>query len=192
MATRDDLTTRESGTRDSLVELATARFVQDGYARTSVRELARESDRTTGALYGHFRNKADLLAEVIATRIAALEDDFPSGVALAEGLQQNWRRYAERADLRALLLEGAVAARHDPEIRERLGGPQAERLAAWEDRVREHAADADVDPALDLDAFFKLLWAIELGLGVLEAYGIEPPDAETSAKMVARLASPGS
>jgi AcrR family transcriptional regulator len=181
--------TRDNLTRANLLELATARFVQDGYAGTSVRELARESDRTTGALYGHFRNKADLLAEVIATRIAALEDDFPSGVALDDGLRQNWRRYADRADLRALLLEGAVAARHDPEIRDRVGKPQADTLAEWGQRVRDHATEAEVDPALDLDAFFKLLWAIELGLGVLEAYGVEPPDPETSAAMIARLAS---
>ena len=55
--------------------------------------------------------------------------------------------------------------------------------------MRDHATEAEVDPALDLDSFFKLLWAIELGLGVLEAYGVEPPDAETSAAMIARLAS---
>ena len=183
MATRDNLT------RDNLVELATARFVEDGYAGTSVRELARESDRTTGALYGHFRNKADLLSEVIATQIAALEDDFPSGVSLVEGLQQNWKRSGDRVALRALLLEGAVAARHDPEIRERLGPPQTEALAEWAQRVRDHAAEVDLDPDLDLDALFKLFWAVELGLGLLEAYGIELPDPETSAEMVARLAA---
>ena len=184
MATHDNLT------RDHLVELATARFVEDGYAGTSVRELARESDRTTGALYGHFRNKADLLAEVIATRIAALEDDFPSGVSLVEGLQNNWKRSGDRTALRALLLEGAVAARHDPEIRERLGPPQTEALAEWGQRVRDHAAEAELDPDLDLDALFKLFWAVELGLGLLEAYGIELPDPDTSAEMVSRLASP--
>jgi AcrR family transcriptional regulator len=191
MATRDNLArdNARDSTRDQMVELATARFVADGYARTSVRDLARESDRTTGALYGHFRNKADLLAEVIATRIAALEDDFPSGVSLAEGLQQNWRRSGDREALRALLLEGAVAARHDAEIRERLGTPQREALAEWAQRVRDHAAEAELDPALDLDALFKLFWAVELGLGLLEAYGIELPDPDTSAEMVARLAS---
>ena len=184
------MATRDHVTRDQLIELASARFVEDGYSRTSVRELARESDRTTGALYGHFRNKADLLAEVIAARVAALEDDFPSGVSLVAGLQQQWRRYPDRAALRALLLEGAVAARHDPEIRQRLGAPQAETLAEWAQRLRDHAADVGLDPGLDLDALFKLFWAIELGLGVLEAYGIELPDRDTSAEMVARLATP--
>lgn len=177
-------------TRDNLLELATARFVEQGYARTSVRDLARESDRTTGALYGHFRNKADLLAEVIAARIAALEDHFPRGVSLVEGLRENWRRSADRADLRALLLEGAVAARHDPEIRERLGRPQAEALAKWADRVREHATEIDLDPALDLEVLLTVSWALELGLGLLEAYGIALPDPEVAADMMARLAEP--
>jgi AcrR family transcriptional regulator len=177
-------------TRDDLVALATTRFVDDGYAGTSVRELARESDRTTGALYGHFRNKADLLAEVIATRIAALEDDFPSGVSLVDGLRANWRRADDRADLRALLLEGAVAARRDPEIRERVGRPQSETREQWAQRVRDHANEAALDPELDLEAFFKLVWAMELGLGVLEAYGVDPPDPDASAELIARLASP--
>ncbi len=176
-------------TRDQLLELATDRFVRDGYARTSVRELARETDRTTGSLYGHFRNKADLLAEVIAARIADLESSFPSGVSLVDGLAEQWQRHPDRHALRALLLEGAVAARHDGEIRDRLGPPQAATIVEWADRVRDHAAEIDLDPDLDLEVLFTLFWALELGLGVLEAYGVELPDPEVSAPMIARLAS---
>jgi TetR/AcrR family acrAB operon transcriptional repressor len=175
-------------TRDSLLELAANRFVADGYARTSVRDLARESDRTTGALYGHFRNKADLLAEVIAARIAHdLEGRIPPGVSLAEGVVGPWRHYRERAGLRALLLEGAAAARQDESIRERLGEQQAEKLAEWAAMCRE-AVDREVlDATPDLDALFTVTWALEVGIGVLEAYGIEPPDGEFLATMVARL-----
>jgi AcrR family transcriptional regulator len=182
----------EPSTRDSLLELAGERFVADGYARTSVRDLARESDRTTGALYGHFRSKADLLAEVIAARIAAdLEGQIPSGVSLADGIVEPWRRYPDRAGLRALLLEGAAAARQDASIQERLGARQREKLSEWAAMCREAVDPAVLDATPDLDALFTLTWALELGIGVLEAYGIEPPSGDFVASMVQRLLSAG-
>jgi AcrR family transcriptional regulator len=175
-------------TRDSLLELAAARFVADGYARTSVRELARESERTTGALYGHFRNKAELLAEVIAARIVAdLEGRIPAGAALTEGIVEPWRHHRDRSALRALLLEGAAAARQDPAIRERLGRQQAEKLAEWAAMCHESVDSDVIDATPDLEALFTLTWALELGLGVLEAYGIEPPDGDFLAEMVERM-----
>jgi AcrR family transcriptional regulator len=178
----------ETTTRDSLLELAAARFVADGYARTSVRDLARGSDRTTGALYGHFRSKADLLAEVIAARIARdLEGRIPHGASLAEGIVGPWRRYRERAGLRALLLEGAAAARQDGAIRDRLGEQQAEKLAEWASMCRDTVDPAILDATPDLEALFTLTWALEVGIGVLEAYGIETPDADFLAAMVERL-----
>ena len=180
----------EPTTRDSLLELAAAAFVADGYTRTSVRDLARQSDRTTGALYGHFRSKADLLAEVVALRIAELEAQVPPGVSIEEGITGPWRRVADRAALRALLLEGAAAARRDYAIRERLGRQQADKLAEWAEMCRQSVDATELEHLPDLDALFTLLWAIQLGTGVLEAYGIELPDGDSWADMIARLVEP--
>ena len=180
----------EPTTRDGLLELAAERFVADGYARTSVRDLAREFDRTTGALYGHFRNKADLLAEIIAARIAELEAQVPPGVSIAEGITGPWRRSEERAGLRALLLEGAAAARQDDAIRDRLGPLQADKLAEWAEMCRESSDPAELAGLPDLDALFLLVWAIQLGTGVLEAYGIGVPPGDVWADMISRLVEP--
>ena len=57
-------------TRAALVELASELFAEQGYIQTSIRDIARRAGVTSGALYGHFRNKADLLAEAINGRIA--------------------------------------------------------------------------------------------------------------------------
>jgi AcrR family transcriptional regulator len=180
----------EPTTRDGLLELAAERFVADGYARTSVRDLAREFDRTTGALYGHFRSKADLLAEIIAARIAELEAQVPPGVSIAEGITGPWRRSEERAGLRALLLEGAAAARQDDAIRDRLGSLQADKLAEWAEMCRESSDPAELADLPDLDALFLLVWAIQLGTGALEAYGIDVPPGDVWAEMISRLVEP--
>jgi AcrR family transcriptional regulator len=180
----------EPTTRDGLLELAAERFVADGYARTSVRDLAREFDRTTGALYGHFRSKADLLAEIIASRIAELEAQVPPGVSIAEGITGPWRRSEDRAGLRALLLEGAAAAREDDAIRDRLGPLQADKLAEWAEMCRASSDPTELANLPDLDALFLLIWAIQLGTGVLEAYGIDVPPGDVWADMISRLVAP--
>ena len=57
-------------TRARLLELATQVFAEEGYAAVSVRDLARRSSLTTGAIYAHFLNKAELLVEAIDARVA--------------------------------------------------------------------------------------------------------------------------
>src|ERR1700679_1029734 len=68
-------TEKARATRIALIELAADLFSERGYIDTSIRDIARCAGVTTGAIYGHFRNKADLLAEAINTRTAEeLED----------------------------------------------------------------------------------------------------------------------
>ena len=61
-------TSKAVATRAALVELAAEMFANRGYLQTSIRDIAREASLTTGAIYGHFRNKAELLAEAISSR----------------------------------------------------------------------------------------------------------------------------
>ena len=53
------------------------------------------------------------------------------------------------------------------------------------------AVDPEVlDAAPDLDALFTVTWALELGIAMLEAYGIDLPDGDFLAEMVERLLGP--
>lgn len=47
-------------TREALLDAAEEVFLERGVARTSLEQIARQADMTRGALYWHFRNKADL------------------------------------------------------------------------------------------------------------------------------------
>ena len=60
---------RAPTTRESLVGLAAEVFATEGYASASVRDLGRRIGVTSGALYGNFRGKADLLAEAVDARL---------------------------------------------------------------------------------------------------------------------------
>jgi len=177
-------------TRDRLLELATEVFANEGYGSVSVRDLARRSSLTTGAIYAHFLSKAELLVEAIDARVAA---DVERARVRAEQLTfrdyltELGRRYADRQDLRALIVEGAAAARCDAAVRDRLTAEQGERFESWVAEYEAGQERGDLDPEVDMRALVLMLWSIELGLGVVEAIGLEPPDPEAWAGLTARL-----
>ncbi|MPY93795.1 MAG: TetR family transcriptional regulator [Acidimicrobiia bacterium] len=71
-------------TRAALVAAGRARFAAAGFGGTSVEDIAREAGVTTGALYHHFPNKAELFATVFETIEAELRDRSATA-ALAAG-----------------------------------------------------------------------------------------------------------
>ena len=183
-------------TRAALVELAAQMFSTQGYLQTSIRDIARAADLTTGAIYGHFRNKAELLAEAISSRTETdLESLSTAGPPPPPGvpthvatLRRLTSRYADRRQLRALILQGAAAALTDDETRERLRDEQLRHIQPWIDAYTEHREELGIDPSLDIRDAVLYTWAAEVGLGVLEAIGIEPRTKKGWADMAARFA----
>ncbi|WP_163649200.1 TetR family transcriptional regulator [Modicisalibacter sp. 'Wilcox'] len=72
-------------TREALLDAAEALFYEKGVARTSLEQIARHAGMTRGAVYWHFKNKADLFHalldrvrlpfEDLARAIEATHDD---------------------------------------------------------------------------------------------------------------------
>lgn len=181
-------TEKARATRAALVRSAAQMFEREGYGAVTLRDVARENDVTTGAIYGHFRNKADLLAAAIADRI---ETDLVApargtGAGLTDTLATQARRYPTRAGLRALLVEGAHAAHVDDDAGRTIGEVLAARLEEWREQYREVQAQGGFR-GIDMDALVTLLLAMELGLGVLEATDVDLPKPAAWATMVRRL-----
>jgi len=61
--------------RDRILDAALKLFVKNGYAATSTRHIAAACDMTAGALYTHFRGKAQLFAAVVDRYRARLTVD---------------------------------------------------------------------------------------------------------------------
>lgn len=186
----DETSPRNSArTRALLIELAARAFVEKGFANVSVRELAKQSEMTSGAIYGNFDSKSDLLMEVIAERISAplsvLPD--PEAVHLSDALEQIFTRYPDRVEMRALLIEGAAAGRGDSAVRRRLGVAQERILEAWTDDYRSLQQHGEVAADLEPANVVRLLWAMEIGLGILEATGTTTPDPRQAGRIVSRM-----
>ena len=192
-------------TRAQLVDAASDLFIRRGYAGVSVRDIAGACGLTIGAIYSRFRNKADLLAAAIEERVRTdMEGDreyvasrvLPDEASEADAkrsletiLLANAERYPRRATLRALLLEGAAAARQDTDVRDRLAEEQLVHLDWWFEVYREWARIRGVDRDVDMDAVVTFMWSAELGLATLEALGIKPPPPKKWRAVTERLLS---
>jgi AcrR family transcriptional regulator len=179
-------------TRAALVDLAGELFAERGYIQTSIRDISRHASVTSGAIYGHFRNKADLLAEAISRRIA---DDLeaetmgnPDEADHVEILTRQARNSPRRRRLRALIVQGAAAAQTDDETRERLREEQRAHIDVWIEGYEQQRGRLGFDPSVDVEAAVLYTWAAELGLGVLESVGIEPRSVEAWADIQNRVA----
>ena len=178
-------------TRAALIELAAELFATQGYLQTSIRDIAREASLTSGAIYGHFRNKAELLAEAISFRTDSDLESIPfvskGSISHVDTLRRALFKSTERRQLRSLILQGAAAALTDEETRDRLRDEQLQHLLSWIERYEATREALGIDPSVDLRDAVLYTWAAEVGLGVLEAVGIEPRTKKGWADMGARF-----
>lgn len=179
-------------TRARLLTLAGDLFAERGYLQTSIRDLGRHAGVTSGAIYGHFRNKADLLAEAINERTSALlEADtmgLPQDSDYIATLTRQASRVPKRRRLRALIVQGAAAAQTDEETRSRLREEQQVHIDKWVAGFERERERLGIDASVDMDAALLYIWAAELGLGVLESMGIEPRTTRSWTDIQNRLA----
>lgn len=181
-------TEKARATRAALVRSAAEMFERQGYGAVALRDVARENDLTTGAIYGHFRNKADLLAAAIADRIDTdlVAPTRGTGAGLTDTLATQARQYRSRAGLRALLVEGAHAAHVDDDAGRTIGAVLQARLEEWREQYRGIQAQGGF-AGIDMDTLLFLLLAMELGLGVLEATDVDLPKPSAWSATVRRL-----
>ncbi len=185
------LTPKGEATRARIIELASDMFASEGYGAASIRDLADRSGLSSGAIYGTFRSKAELLAEAVDALIASDEASLPSSVIEQMSLPDidayQYEDLTKRDRFRALLLEAAVAARTDPDVQERLNDAVAPHIEMATDAHEEWKERAGVDRELDMRALVMLLWSADLGLAVLDAMGFDRPDPHTWAELMRRL-----
>jgi len=60
----------------SILKVALTRFLEDGYSKAAMADIAREADVSTATLYKHFASKENLFTAVVSEAAAAIDDDF--------------------------------------------------------------------------------------------------------------------
>ena len=145
------------------------------------------SGLSSGAIYGTFRGKADLLAAAVDAIIASDVEALPLSVMRKDAARHRRvpvRARAQRERLRRLLLDAAVAARTEPDVREQLRDAMAPHLDMATEAHEEWRDRAGVDPDLDMRALVLLIWSADLGLAVLDAMGVDLPDPKVWSELM--------
>lgn len=65
---------RRSDTRERIQQVALDLFVEQGYEKTSLREIAERLDVTKAALYYHFRTKEDIVTSLLDDLAASMDE----------------------------------------------------------------------------------------------------------------------
>ena len=180
-------------TRERLLAAAAEVFAEKGYDRAGVQEIARRAGFTTGAIYGRFRGKADLLLAAIASQS---HDEFEElfaeyqikGRALDILHTVGAHLVTDEFDSgQALLLEAFVAARREPELATMLREVITEQGNELNLLIEEAKRTGALDPELDSFSVVRFCHALGLGFLLFGALGLDRPDAAPWEQLIARL-----
>jgi AcrR family transcriptional regulator len=173
--------------RARLVRAAAAVFAREGYAGTRIMDIVREAGVSTGAVYGRFRSKNELLREAVVSG-SARGGVLASGADSLGELLRFGARLVDRPlfSFEAMRLEAYVAARREPEVAEALDAA----YERWREGVEPLVADAEADGSiagLDPEAVLFLYRTLYLGLLLHRGSGLEGPDPEAWRALIERV-----
>lgn len=175
--------------RERLLDAAARVFAEKGYDGTRIQDVVREAGLSTGAVYGRFTSKTDLLREAVITRsmpqvaqgsgaAAKVADLVARGAAdLSPGL----------TDPEAILLETYVTSRREPEVAAALTDANESWRAAVAPLVEAALVDGTVDEGVDPEAVLFLVRVLRIGMLLHRGSGLPTPDADGWEALVGRV-----
>jgi AcrR family transcriptional regulator len=183
-------------TRERLLTAAAEVFAEKGYDRAGVQEIARRAGFTTGAIYGRFEGKAELLLAALEGQSASEFDElfaqgkaggFAGEVATVLATVGSHLVTDEFDNGQALLLEAFVAARRDPGVATMLRSAFTARDAEMTELIEAGKATGAIDEGLDTPAVVTFCQALALGFLLFGAIDRDRPDPAPWEALIGRL-----
>ncbi len=179
-------------TRTRLIAAAAEVFSEQGYDGSGVQAIAKRAGFTTGAIYGRFSGKAELLLAAIEERsndeldVLFAEHGFTADAT--DVLNQVGGHLVTRQDSSGqLLLEAFVAARRDEEVAKLLRERLEARAHLMAELIEASKADGTIDPDLDTMSIVRFVHAVGFGFLLYDAVDAELPASAPWAELIARL-----
>lgn len=165
-------------TRERILRAAAACFAEKGYSGCSVQDIVERAGVSKGAMYVHFKSKAELFKEMISIEHglsveragkAGENPPYLSGIVWFQtecirnsGFPMDHRLWAEVL---------AVAAR-DPEMREAFVASERASRKFFVQLLQKAAEAGEIDGSLDLNAVS--IWLYALGDGLIARIADDP------------------
>lgn len=180
--------TREDARR-AILDSASAEFAERGYEGARLARIATSAGLSPGAIYNHYRTKADLLMAVV-NRSAG-----QSLLRLLEGREKEHpvsviaRSLGQVSGEAPLVAELILAARRDREaaavLQAQLGGAE-QRIA---EEVRTAQGSGQLDRELDPAVVARFSVMVGLGAVLVGAADLPPSDQDEWTKFIMRVAA---
>ncbi len=142
--------------RRRVLDAAATLFVRQGFAATSMRDIATSAGMKAGSVYHHFPSKEALLVEILEQGIAVMVDAFDQVADTASDFHQRVRAHI-RAHLSALFEHGPYTRAHVTTFRYVPPGVQDTVVVArdhyeqrWAGLLAEGSARGDIRDDLDI------------------------------------------
>ena len=176
----DDALEPQDPLREQLLAAASRVFASKGYYGTKIMDIVREAGLSSGAIYGRFNSKNELLIEaVVNATIKNAAVPPPEAPTVAEFIARNTPDHrGPLTEREALQLEAFVAARHEPEVAAALVVGRRRWRAAVQPFVEAALADGSASPDIDVESVLYFLETLYLGLFLQRGAGMAPPDAD--------------
>lgn len=175
--------------RDQLLDAAARVFARQGFDGTKILDIVREAGLSTGAVYGRFKSKQDLLREAVVSRSTVTARTGTEGAARVADLVARGAalRSDPLTDAEALRLEAYITARREPDVAAALAEAEVAWRASVAPLVDAALADGTVADDVDPEAVLFLIRTLHLGLLAQRASGLPTPDARSWTQLIARV-----
>jgi AcrR family transcriptional regulator len=175
--------------RERLLDAAARVFADKGYDGTKIQTIVKQAGLSTGAVYGRFTSKSDLLREAVITRSTPQVARGAGGAAKVADLVA--RGAADLSpgltDAEAILLETYVTARREPEVAAAVAEANERWRQAVDPLVAAALTDGTVDEGVDPEAVLFLVRTLRLGMLLHRGSGLPTPEPEGWEELVGRV-----
>ncbi|MFD4940943.1 TetR/AcrR family transcriptional regulator [Streptomyces sp. NPDC058239] len=185
---------RRGNTRQRIQDVALELFAEQGYEKTSLREISERLDVTKAALYYHFKTKEDILTSIFDDLNQPVEELIEWGRGQPPSLETKkeiLRRYSEALTAAAPLFR--FMQENQATVRElSIGKTIKDRVIGLVDLIKE--PDASLT---DQVRCFTALFTMHAGMFALKDFEGDPEEKrkavlEVAFDLVTRAHSPGS
>jgi len=162
--------------RERLLDAAARVFAQKGYSGTRILDVVSEAGLSTGAVYGRFGSKNELLREAVTSRSASrAAGDVDRADKVADLLVRGALRFDPLSDHEAMRLEAFVAARREPEVADAVVDAERTFRHRAEPLLEAASVDGTIAHDVDPDAVMFFVRTVSLGLTLQRAAGLSAP-----------------
>jgi AcrR family transcriptional regulator len=175
--------------RVQLLDAAAQVFASKGYYGTKILDIVKAAGLSSGAVYGRFASKDELLMEAILRRVEMnpIARRF-DGKTVAQGLVEASRAEGALDDVEAMQLEAYIAARRQPNIAEAITENRRRwRTTIVEPVIQRVIAEGSASPDADFESILYFLETLQLGLLVQRGAGQAVPDNDAWEQFLVNL-----